>query len=58
MNSTIEPGQPWQRRSGMRVAPLPGSWMKWSSVPPSDTVYCLKRLRRASCARQSKPSFQ
>ena len=52
-NSTIEPGQPWESSSGSGAGPTPGSWMKWTSMPPTGAVNCRHWFRRASCTRQS-----
>src|SRR5215831_7078971 len=57
-NSHTEPGQPCDSNSGIGCGPLPGTWMKCTSMPPAGAVNCGKAFRFASWARQSKPSFQ
>ena len=44
--------------SGIGAGPRPGSWMTCRSTPSRATVNWRKRLRRASCARQSYRSRQ
>ena len=57
-NSTTDPGQPWEMMSGVGAGPLPRSWMKWRSMPSTGATNCGKRLRAASCVRQSNSSTQ
>ena len=52
-NSTIEPGQPWMRSSGVAFFSADLTWMKWNVWPSISVVNCGWRLIAASWARQS-----
>jgi hypothetical protein len=57
-NSKTEPGQPCTSSSGSAPGSGDRAWMAWIRWPSKSIVTWPKPFRRASHARQSKPSCQ